>query len=819
MVQKLVIKILLFLFITTSAYAQKIELLENNVKSNIDNLTSYLKYTLPNYQSNENELSNILKIYFQNNDKIKAIEITNDDKCLYSAFKEENTITFIKDDFLPIKFKQTPEKYEKTILDTKNNYLAKLIVYYQNEIEFTKEELEYLRHKEVLKVQNDSNLTPYNFNENGIAKGYSIDYLNLIANKLALKVEYTSGVWDDFLNMLENNQLDLMANVLKSKNREERFLFSDIPYLFLTPSMITRIGEKDYYSFSELNGKTIALVKGYHSYDRVKNNYPNINIYPTENTLEMIQAVSQNKADVAYGLKDVLEYNINKHLIQNLKISNNIDDEKFGFYFTFNKDNQILKSIIQKAEKLISITEKDELSQKWFKKIIQTQNQSKNFLFNKEEISYLENKKIIKMCVDPNFLPYEQITKEGKYIGLVADIISQLSKNSNIKFELQITKSWSESFEFVKDKKCDILPFTAQTTSREQFFNFTQPYIKFPAVVATKDNEFFINSLNEIKNKKVGMVKGYALIELVKYKYPNVIIEEVSSTKDGLEKVNKGEIYAFVGSLPTVAYDRQKYNLQNIRITGKISEDLLARIAIRKDSVILRDILNKAINSLTDEDRERITNKWITIVKEKQFDIKLIFQVIGAMLILFILIISIIIYNANKKLSIINKELERLSETDKLTSLFNRMKLDNILEKEISLKKRYNVPLSIVLTDIDLFKNVNDTYGHIIGDTILKEFSNILLGSIRETDFVGRWGGEEFLIILPHTKKDEAFILSEHLRKKIEDNIFDNNIKITASFGIYECNSNNATTCVSNADKALYQAKNSTRNCIKVFND
>lgn len=194
--------------------------------------------------------------------------------------------------------------------------------------------------------------------------------MNLIANKLALRVEYIPGIWDDFLNMLENNQLDLMLNVLKSTKREERFLFSDIPYLLLSPAMITRIGERDYHSFSEIDGKTIALVKGYHSYDRVKKDYPNVKIFPTDNTLEMIKAVANKDADLAYGLRDVLEYNINKHLISNLKISNNIDDEKFGFYITFNKENEILKSIIYKAEKLISKSELEELNQKWFHKII-----------------------------------------------------------------------------------------------------------------------------------------------------------------------------------------------------------------------------------------------------------------------------------------------------------------------------------------------------------------------------------------------------------------------------------------------------------------
>lgn len=813
------LKLSIIFLLVLDLYASKVEVLNNNISTNIDKLSNQLKYILPNYKESSNDISNLLNIYYQHYEKIQAFEIVLNNKTIYSSYKNSSDIFILKDEPLPIEIKKTPEIYEKDILSNDNKFLGRLIVYFKNEINFTQEELDYLKNKKILRVQNDSNLTPYNFNENGIAKGYSIDYMNLIANKLALRVEYIPGIWDDFLNMLENNQLDLMLNVLKSKQREERFLFSDIPYLLLSPAMITRIGEKDYHSFSEIDGKTIALVKGYHSYDRVKKDYPNVKIFPTDNTLEMIKAVVNKDADLAYGLRDVLEYNINKHLISNLKISNNIDDEKFGFYITFNKENEILKSIIYKAEKLISKSELEELNQKWFHKIMQTQFSGENHLFSKEEINYLNEKQNISICVDPNFLPYEQITKEGKYVGIVSDIVKQLSQNTNIKFQLNVTKLWNESFEMVKNKECDILPFAVQTNSREAFFNFTQPYLKFPIVIATKDNEFFINSLKDIENEKIAMIKDYALIEILKYKYPNINIVEVNNTKEGLEKVNKNEIYAFVDSLPSITYARQKNNIQNIRISGKISEDLLARIAVRNDEQILLNILNKAINSLKDEEKDRITTKWITIVKEKQFNAELLIKIVSSVVALFVFTIIFLIYRSNLKLNILNKKLEKLSQTDKLTSLFNRAKLDSILESELNVYKRYKEPLSLIIADIDFFKNVNDTYGHTTGDVILKEFAHVLSKNIRETDFIGRWGGEEFLIILPKAKENKALITAENLRVAVEKFNFHNNIKITASFGIYECKESNPTKCISKADKALYKAKNSNRNCVKSYSE
>lgn len=815
---RLFISFLFCLFFIQNVLSSDVQVVSNNTKQNIDNLSSQLKYLIQDHKENKKEISDILNLYYQHHERIIGFEIIYEDKYIYSSYKEDYTIFIKESEEIPFELKDGSDIYKKDILNKNNNYIGKLIVYFKKEINFTQEELAYLENKRIIRIQNDSDLAPYNFNENGIAKGYSIDYVNLIANKLAIQVQYVNNTWDNTMNMLENKQIDFMVNLFKSKEREERFLFSDVPYRVSTPAMVSRIGEKEYNSFNELNGKVIALVKGYNSYDKIKKDFPNINIYSTNNLSEILTAVSTKKADVTHGIRDVLEYNINKNLITNLKITPSLEDDNFGFYFAYNKEDAILKSIIEKAEKLISKNEIEKLNNKWFKKLIEVENISKNYLFTSEEIVYLENKKNITMCVDPDFLPYEQITKEGRYIGIIADIMEQITTNSNIKFQLNITKSFSESFQLVKDKRCDIIPFAVQTISRNEFFNFTQSYLKFSTVITTKNNVLYINSIKEIEDKKIALVKNYALVEMIKHITPNISIIEVADTKEGLEKVTKGEAYAFIGSMPTIAYTKQKYNFHDIIINGKIDNELLARIAIRNDEKILQTILNKAINSLKIEDTERITNKWLTIIKDKQFDTKFLIQIITTLIIIFVILVLILIIRTNRKLSALNKELEISSQTDKLTSLFNRAKLDSILDKEIKYKKRYETSLSLVIADIDYFKKINDTYGHVVGDVILKEFADILSKNIREIDYVGRWGGEEFLFIFPQTNDSDAHKITENLRKIIENHNFYKNIKVTASFGINECKDENPTKCISKADKALYEAKNSNRNCVKIFN-
>ena len=135
------------------------------------------------------------------------------------------------------------------------------------------------------------------------------------------------------------------------------------------------------------------------------------------------------------------------------------------------------------------------------------------------------------------------------------------------------------------------------------------------------------------------------------------------------------------------------------------------------------------------------------------------------------------------------------------------------MDIELIRTKRYGSIFSIILIDIDHFKLVNDTYGHIVGDSVLKEFASILKANVRDSDCVGRWGGEEFIIVCIETDTNGAVLVAEKLRDEIEKFNFTTVGNKTASFGVSSSGKNiDETIILDNADKALYKAKNSGRN-------
>lgn len=164
------------------------------------------------------------------------------------------------------------------------------------------------------------------------------------------------------------------------------------------------------------------------------------------------------------------------------------------------------------------------------------------------------------------------------------------------------------------------------------------------------------------------------------------------------------------------------------------------------------------------------------------------------------------------------KELEHIAITDGLTNLYNRAKMDIELQKLEGIFKRYGRLFSVIIIDIDYFKAINDTFGHQVGDLVLKQFAKILKENIRNTDFIGRWGGEEFLIACPETSEENAKKLALNLKNIIENTIFEKVGKKTMSLGIAQISEDlDLDNLINNADKALYFAKENDRNQVVTF--
>ncbi|NVJ54007.1 MAG: diguanylate cyclase [Campylobacteraceae bacterium] len=452
-----------------------------------------------------------------------------------------------------------------------------------------------------------------------------------------------------------------------------------------------------------------------------------------------------------------------------------------------------------------------------------------NPALTKNQKKYLEKKKKLSFCIDPSWMPFEEIDSNGRHRGLSRDYFEIFRKELGVPINLVKTESWTQTLEFLKSRKCDILSLGMETKERKEYLNFSSAILSTPLVLATKLDIPFTDNINTLEGKKIGIVKDYSFEDTLKQKYPFLTFVNVKNVDDGLLKVINGELFGFVGALPIAAYKFQQAYLGQLKIAAKFDEKLVLHMGFRNDEPELSTIFENLLSIISSETKEQIYNKYVAISYESRKDYTLVLYTIF----FFVFIIIFFIYwnrklrqekehsekllfelkLTEKLLEEKNEKLEKLYITDKLTNIYNRQKLDTELEKEIYRSGRTGHKFSLILVDIDHFKKVNDEYGHQVGDSVLIEFAEVLGRNLRKMDVLGRWGGEEFLIICPYTDEKGAKAKAEYIRTSIEKKKFSHIGKKTASIGITTYKANDTEEIIlRRADDALYEAKNKGRN-------
>lgn len=681
------------------------------------------------------------------------------------------------------------------------------------QVELSAAERAYIQNNPVIRVTNELSWPPFNFNERGVAKGYSVDYIRQVADKVGLEVEFVSGpTWSEFLDMARLGEVDVVLNIVNTAKRREYILFTN-PYVISSAAIYTRSGRSDIKSLKDLMGRAIAVPSGFFSQEILVKKYPGIKLYLTRNSVEALKAVAEGRADAVVSDTGVAEYLIRKHDLAGLKNAANIVDPMFVNVLGLGvpKDRPLLRDILQKGMDAMSDQAVGQLRERWLSAREGVQLREP-LPFSPEEKAFLSARDDITMCIDPDWLPYEKFDASGHHIGMSADYFDVFSLRIGKPVRVIPTRTWSESLQKARARECDILSLAMQTPERHKYLNFTAPYVISPMVIATRPNAPFVPDIPSIGANVVGVVRDYAFVSVFRDKYPNVHVVEVNSVNEGLELVRDGKLFGMVGTLTTIGHAIQTHFVGELKISGKFEDTLDLSIGVRKDSPELLSIFNKAIADFTPEQHRAIANSWVAVHYREVQDYTLIIQLAGVFV-----VIAIFLAYRQVQLRRYNTTLERLSTTDRLTGLYNRLKLDEMLELRHGEFERFERHFSVVMLDIDHFKPINDKFGHQVGDKVLIRIGDVIKNHVRGIDSVGRWGGEEFLIICPETHAEGAMVLSEHIRGAMKTTDFAIGREVTVSLGVAEIRlGEGVKDLIARADEALYKAKQAGRDHVVV---
>ena len=541
------------------------------------------------------------------------------------------------------------------------NFLCKTFVLFfllskflfSEELQFTQIEKNYLEKNSPLIVQAHNSFPPFNYSENEKLMGYTHDYIKLMHKHSGIKFKFTAPKpWAESLVMFKNNEIDILPHITKNKTRMKYIDYTNFNHLEYQIGITVR-KDNSIDSMNDLKDKIIAVVNKSFVHNVLKLNYLNQKLLLTPSTSDAISLVSSGKADAFIGSIPVMDFYIKKSWYNNVT-TKIIDDiglhNKIQMPMGVHKGNTILKSILEKVHNTLPYKEMTILKEKWLNL---EHHSKKHLLFSKKEKVYLNTKENIKMCVMPNLLPFGKIDQNGNHIGIGSDIINIISKKINKKIILVPTKMWKKSIEYLENKQCDIIPLIVNTASRRDTMKFTTSFISDPFILVTKLDKMFIKDSTELEHKKIGIVKNYAFLELLKERNPNIIIVPIKNIKSGLEKVRNGELYGYADSISPAMYAMNENAMNDLKIAGKLEFNIKLSIASRIDEPILNHILQKAIDTISDKDIKKIKGKWRFIKIEQETNYTLLLQISVA----FILIILIILYR-NYKIKKYTAEIE-----------------------------------------------------------------------------------------------------------------------------------------------------------------
>ena len=581
------------------------------------------------------------------------------------------------------------------------------------------------------------------------------------------------------------------------KNSLAVLSYNDLPYIFnKNLKIITPIGEINEYILT--HKKSLSEIK----------TITNLNFAAKI----LLNSVNKNYKSVKGSLKDVLKGNIDAIVYPEKVDKNDIYTFPLKLYgIDFNKyfivgNKNFIKTNYKKIKKLNETFETyfDFRKDLIYKTLLLTslylhkKIDFNKILFENYKFENEINEGCLEVDVTSNWKPFH-IFEYGHIYGIGIDFWKLIANKAHLKYRLNIVNDWSEVLRDIKEKKSDLTVDTSFTPYRKKFAVFSKPYASFPlAIICRKDEHF--KSINDITSIAVG--RNYTAERLMKEHYPDLNYVETKNSFDALELVKQKEVECAVDILPVMTWLISQHHFLNLKLAFKTPFEFNVRIMIRNDRPDILEKINQAIDKISPQEGHKIINKYNTYVssiiiqKQKQkhyYEESLIIAVIIFVILILLLIIK-------------NKKISKEAMYDELTGILNRRGID-VKIKDIEHKG------SILFFDIDHFKKVNDTYGHEFGDFVLKKIGEILKKYFRKSDVVGRWGGEEFIAILPNTNYFDALKVAEKLRQIIENYDFQGK-KITISIGISEYKGNLKEN-LKKADDALYEAKNSGRNQVK----
>lgn len=648
-------------------------------------------------------------------------------------------------------------------------------------------------------------------NANGRYSGYAYDYYKEIAQFADWDYDFVIEDFGTCMEMLQNGEIDVISGVEKSDSAGRQNLeYSQYP-IGETQCELYAIANRAEYSYDDyasFDGMTVAVMKGNNQTEALVTLFEDHDLHYTlheyDSQEEMEQALVSGEVDALYNstIGSDVEYKVLSRFLE------------IPIYIATLKDSPVMTKINDalKTIHLVNPYFENNLGKKY-----RSNSGSIRPEFTKEELDYIANAPAIRIAGNQNGAPIEMYDgSTGSYTGIAADVFDLLAQITGLEFTYTPRSSYPEARQSLEDKTIDILtamPYDYNWANRNNTY-LTYPYINSSIVMVARNN-------SDLETGIIALPREDYLESLLEDELVGREITYFSNAQECIDAVkNKKADVTYTNHYVANYYlaDIQYRNLYTVQLNG-VSEDFSIAVSKDMDPVLLR-ILDKGLLCISDDEIDNIILN--NTLRQPAYSLEnliyaqpyLVINIVaGVFVALILLIVSIFVLRSKR-----DRAVKKILERDALTGLLNRgtalKEIGEAMEEDAKIEGRYCVLITI---DLDNFKKVNDTYGHMEGDLLLKKVADTLISEVRSSDIVARMGGDEFVIYLramtnPMTIEQKAGHICMQIRllsdyKKEWEGI-------SASIGVAATKQEeiNWDELYHTSDVAMYQAKEDGKN-------
>lgn len=734
-------------------------------------------------------------------------------------------------------FNKILEIYDKLGYLYKNHASLDNSIYVPKETEkesFSDLELNYIHKKHSVSMCVNPDWMPFEAIKDGHYIGMGSDYIDWIKTKTGLNIVLIpTKNFAESLELIKQKKCDMTPFVIKTEANKGYMNFTS-PVIETRLSFVTKSDKLFINDTAKLNGKKIGVVKGSGFKSKIELKYPKIELVEIKDLKEGLDMVLDNEL---YGVMDLtsrLNYRIDGSKI--LKISGQFEDIEY-LPIGVRDDDFMLFSILNKTVEQISDKEKIDIYNRW--------NKTEQNEFDKEKIFYNITALFIFFILLLFFISvrlnfklkrksdeYSQMlnTFDNNVTAMIVDLDGFIVYASKAFVQMS---GYSEK-ELIGSK---FLRFMTNGNDLEIFENIMDAIIQGKSYKAEFQN---VKKNNEHYWTEVLFSPEVIGINLVGF---NAIMQDITLKKD-FENLNK--------NLEKIVQARTQELVYKNNEIEQILDTTMEGILIFYNSVCINanrsalkiggytskdDLIGHFMAEFVTDEYKAIVNSHIGQNYPKPYEVVGIkkdgstfpclvkgntFEINGRFLHITTFIDLTDIKDKEYQLIQVQKELQEQAHKDYLTGLYNRRYFAELAQNYMELFHREKKEASVMMLDIDLFKNINDTYGHGEGDKVIKTLVDALIKNTRQSDIIARFGGEEFVVLLPNIDKKDALHVAQKIRHYVEGlevvTLQNEVMRFTVSIGISDIkyDDENIETPIKRADDALYKAKNSGRNRVEI---